>query len=227
MKNVYFWSLVALLVVIGTSFLCYRLVQSEREKRLVVLSYGTIGIDSKYLDVKLELDREIDMENRKGAAAEDAVITLAKMAALGKLNYFEIDIAQSLLAEVNGYLGYRAATYDETNRTLTLPINLRDSVRNKRKDNLKPLYEKKITILKEQFDAVPELKAEFDALDVRNQDIKNQELKSRLKRKQEKIEALWELKIKFDAMTAQTMDVEDLGYGLNAIESALAEILYP
>ena len=71
------------------------------------------------------------------------------------------------------------------------------------------------------------MKAEFDALDVRNQDIKNQELKSRLKRKQEKIEALWELKIKFDAMTAQTMDVEDLGYGLNAIESALAEILYP
>ena len=227
MKNVYFWSLVALLVVIGTSFLCYRLVQSEREKRLTLFSHKTIDIDSKYLDVKFELDREIDMENRKGAAAEDAVITLAKMAALGKLNYFEIDIAQSLLAEVNGYLGYRAATYDETNRTLTLPINLRDSVRNKRKDNLKPLYEKKITILKEQFDAVPELKAEFDALDVRNQDIKNQELKSRLKRKQEKIEALWELKIKFDAMTAQTMDVEDLGYGLNAIESALAEILYP
>lgn len=227
MKNVYFWSLVALLVVIGTSFLCYRLVQSEREKRLVVLSYGTIGIDSKYFDVKFELDREIDMENRKGAAAEDAVITLAKMAALGKLNYFEIDIAQSLLAEVNGYLGYRAATYDETNRTLTLPINLRDSVRNKRKDNLKPLYEKKITILKEQFDTVPELKAEFDALDVRNQDIKKQELKSRLKREQEKVEALWELKIKFDAMPTQTMDVEDLGYGLNAIESALAEILYP
>ena len=71
------------------------------------------------------------------------------------------------------------------------------------------------------------MKAEFDALDVRNQDIKKQKLKSRLKREQEKVEALWELKIKFDAMPTQTMDVEDLGYGLNAIESALAEILYP
>ena len=227
MKNVYFWSLVALLVVIGTSFLCYRLVQSEREKRLTLFSHKTIDIDSKYLDVKFELDREIDMENRKGAAAEDAVITLAKMAALGKLNYFEIDIAQSLIANISDYLGYRAAAYDEINRIVILQPNLRDSIKNKHKENLKPLYEKKITILKEQFDAVPELKAEFDALDVRNQDIKNQELKSRLKRKQEKIEALWELKIKFDAMTAQTMDVEDLGYGINAIESALAEILYP
>ena len=226
MKNVYFWSLVALLVVIGTSFLCYRLVQFDREKRLVVLSYGTIGIDSKYFDVKFELDQKIKNENLQSELIDGDAFLLSKMAALGKLNYLEIDIAQSLIANISDYLGYQAAAYDEINRIVILQPNLRDSIKNKHKENLKPLYEKKITILKEQFDAVPELKAEFDALDVRNQDIKNQELKSRLKRKQEKIEALWELKIKFDAMTAQTMDVEDLGYGLNAIESALAEILY-